>query len=203
MSKRHTAVGVIAAAGLSSGFVLAGDLPRVVDPQAEYQPLHYESVLNEYKAAGDVAPADWKQLNQEMSRLGGHMGHMDRSGESGENAAPPAGHNHSGHGRVPSAGSRPAGSGVGQEGHSSHGSLSRGEASGAPAMRPDQRRDGHSAHNHRQRPAAQQVKPSIDRAPAKSGPHSGHGTQPVKPAGGNSGHGGHGGHDHMGGMKHE
>lgn len=206
MSKKHTAGCAIAAAGLWSGFVLAGDFAQVVDPQAEFLPLHYESVLKDYRATEDVAPADWKQLNGEMSRLGGHMGHMDRSKASGGNAVPPSGHDHSGHGRKPSDGSRPAGSGGGHGGHSSHGSSSGREARGAPAMRPDESGDGHSTHNHRPRPGAQHVKPSVDRAPAKSAPHSGHGTQPakpVKPAGGYSGHEEHRGHDHMGGMKHE
>ena len=54
-------------------------------------PAGYRSVFVDYKPMADETVQDWRQANDEMGRLRGHMGHL-----SAENSAPSKAEQHSG-----------------------------------------------------------------------------------------------------------
>lgn len=47
------------------------------DPSVPVSAARYESAFEGYQAFQDQKPAPWKEINEEMGRLGGHAGHMD------------------------------------------------------------------------------------------------------------------------------
>lgn len=49
----------------------------------------YQSVFADYKPLQDEALHDWRQVNDEMGRLRGHMGHLGAN-----RSAPPSPHDH-------------------------------------------------------------------------------------------------------------
>ena len=59
------------------------------DSAASIPTSGYRSVFDDYQALRDEAMRDWRQVNDEMGRRRGHMGHLD-----GENPAPANTHRH-------------------------------------------------------------------------------------------------------------
>jgi hypothetical protein len=59
------------------------DAGRIFGPgdPAQTRPVEYRSVFGADRA-GEAAPADWRQANDEMARLRGHMGHLRDEGQS-------------------------------------------------------------------------------------------------------------------------
>lgn len=49
--------------------------PDPADPAAAAPALTYDSAFKTYVPQREVKPAAWKDLNDEMGRLGGHAGH--------------------------------------------------------------------------------------------------------------------------------
>lgn len=70
--------------------------PDPADPKTVVPVRPYESPFKDYRPYTDPEVGRWRQSNEEMGRLGGHMGHVPR--ESGTATRPgakppaPAGH---------------------------------------------------------------------------------------------------------------
>ena len=69
------------------------------DPKAAAPSRPYESAFKDYRPYVDPEIARWRESNEEMGRLGGHVGHVPGSvpprGAAPQPAKPPA---HAGHG---------------------------------------------------------------------------------------------------------
>ena len=73
--------------------------PDPADPKAAVPARPYESVLKDYRPYIDPDVAHWRQSNEEMGRLGGHVGHVPKAqGPTVQPAAkPPAQGGHGSH----------------------------------------------------------------------------------------------------------
>ena len=100
---KHAAVAFAAAffAGAAAGQVPVR--PDPADARAAAARPVYESAFKDYRRYADVEPARWRESNEEMGRLNGHMGHVQGS-RTGSGTPPPAGkapaksgHGHGGH----------------------------------------------------------------------------------------------------------
>lgn len=73
--------------------------PDPADPKAAVPARAYESAFKDYRPYADPEIVRWRQANDDMGRLGGHVGHVPR--ESGPTvkpgAKPPAPAGHGGH----------------------------------------------------------------------------------------------------------
>lgn len=52
------------------------------------EPGAYQSVLTDYRAYQEVEVASWREVNDAMERLGGHVGHMNGNGGHGMRPSP-------------------------------------------------------------------------------------------------------------------
>lgn len=66
---------------------------HAADPQAATPPVRHSSAFTGYRPLGEEKPAPWRDINDEVARIGGHIG-IFRSQASG---AAPAAAGHSGH----------------------------------------------------------------------------------------------------------
>jgi len=87
---KHALVAVIA---LAAHGPLAAAQPSAshtnpADPAAPVPSLHYESAFKGYRASRETPLAPWRDVNDEVARVGGHLGIV--RGQSGrtERAAP-------------------------------------------------------------------------------------------------------------------
>lgn len=73
--------------------------PDPADPNAAVPKRPYESVFKDYRPYVDSDVASWRQSNEEMGRLGGHVGHVPKAqGPTAKPAAkPPAQGGHGSH----------------------------------------------------------------------------------------------------------
>ncbi len=73
--------------------------PDPADPKLTVPARPYESAFKDYRPYVDPEVARWREANEEMGRLGGHVGHVPGSlpprGAAPQPAKPPA---HGGHG---------------------------------------------------------------------------------------------------------
>ena len=53
--------------------------PGPTDPKAPVPARPYESVFKDYRPYADADVARWRETNEEMGRLGGHVGHVSKS----------------------------------------------------------------------------------------------------------------------------
>jgi len=88
-------------AAVYAGSVVAQNPARrdAADPKAA-APVHpYESVFKDYRPYADPEVSGWRQSNEEMGRLGGHVGHVPKAqGPTVKPAAkPPAQSGHGSH----------------------------------------------------------------------------------------------------------
>jgi hypothetical protein len=72
--------------------------PDPADPKASAPARAYESAFKDYRRYNDPEPARWREANDEMGRLKGHVGHVPGSvpPRSAPAAQTPPGH--TGHG---------------------------------------------------------------------------------------------------------
>ncbi|MSO89242.1 MAG: hypothetical protein EXQ89_04640 [Rhodospirillaceae bacterium] len=70
---------IFLAAAASAGCVagLPAPMRDPVSPQAAAPAYRHESVFSTYRPAPDQGLGSWRAANDEMWRLGGHMGHID------------------------------------------------------------------------------------------------------------------------------
>ena len=68
--------------------------PKVVEPVRAY-----ESAFRDYRPYVDPEVARWRESNEEMGRLGGHVGHLPKTSDAMAKPAAkaPAGSSHGGH----------------------------------------------------------------------------------------------------------
>jgi hypothetical protein len=67
-----------AAAAFAAGVACAQNVVArdPLNPEAPVAPLEYRSPFADYRKAPDRALAPWRESNDEVKRLGGHMGHV-------------------------------------------------------------------------------------------------------------------------------
>lgn len=66
--------------------------PDPADPSAHVSSVRYESAFKTFRSSQEDGPAPdkgWRSANEEMGRLGGHVGHM-KEGAPQPDASPPA-----------------------------------------------------------------------------------------------------------------
>jgi len=73
--------------------------PDPADPKTAVPARPYESVFKDYRPYADPEVSGWRQSNEEMGRLGGHVGHVPKAqGLTVKPAAkPPAQSGHGSH----------------------------------------------------------------------------------------------------------
>lgn len=72
--------------------------PDPADPKAAVPARAYESTFKDYRPYADPDLVRWRQANDDMGRLGGHVGHVPREGGPARpGAKPPAPAGHGGH----------------------------------------------------------------------------------------------------------
>ncbi len=94
---------------IALALILTGSAWAGVDAPPAYPLLEYRSSLADYVPRREPVLSDWRAVNEEMERLGGHMGHA-REGAGGHD------HQHGG----PAAPGRDA-----ETGHAGHGGGAR------------------------------------------------------------------------------
>lgn len=77
-------------AALAAGCAAAQDKapPNPADPGTAVQATTYTSAFEGYAGFSEQDPADWRQLNEEVGRAGGHAG-IFGGGHGGHGAAKP------------------------------------------------------------------------------------------------------------------
>ena len=53
--------------------------PSVADPNAAVPAYRYESVFKDYRPYAEPEVARWRDANEEVGRIGGHMGHARKA----------------------------------------------------------------------------------------------------------------------------
>lgn len=66
------------------------------DPQALVPPPQHASAFNGYRPFRDEKPGPWREINDEVARVGGHLG-IFRSNAPAAQGAAPATNPHAGH----------------------------------------------------------------------------------------------------------
>ena len=77
---------VLAVSAAGSAVAQQTTRPDPADAKASVPAYRYESAFNDYRPYADPQAARWRDLNEEMSRLGGHLGHVAKPGEKGSPA---------------------------------------------------------------------------------------------------------------------
>ena len=75
------------AAGTASA--QSGSTTDPLDPNARVPAVDYRSPLSTYRPVRDPSVANWKETNEQVGRLGGHVGHTGAGQGSGKPAATP------------------------------------------------------------------------------------------------------------------
>lgn len=78
------AVGMLAPAALAQ----QSARPAPADPAATVPAVEYRSVLDGYQPYRDQEIADWRAVNDEVTRAGGHVGIMGGAGHGASTPAP-------------------------------------------------------------------------------------------------------------------
>jgi hypothetical protein len=89
-----------ALAALFAGAVAAQQpaRPDPADPKAAVPAQRYESVFKTYRPYADSELARWREANEEVGRLGGHVGHVPNAAQPRKPAPQvPAQSGHGGH----------------------------------------------------------------------------------------------------------
>lgn len=89
----------LAACAAGSAAAQTAAPPDPADPKAAAQARAYESAFRDYRPYVDPEIVRWRQSNEEMGRLGGHMGHVPRGTAATDKPGPrpPASAVHGGH----------------------------------------------------------------------------------------------------------
>jgi hypothetical protein len=61
--------------------------PDPADPKAVVPAHRYESAFKDYRAHADAELVRWREVNDEVGRIGGHTGHASKAGQP---AKPPS-----------------------------------------------------------------------------------------------------------------
>ncbi len=66
--------------------------PDPADSAAKVPAIEYRSVFEDYRADREQRPVPWREANDEMGRLGGHVGHVPGSVPPAKPAPKPPAH---------------------------------------------------------------------------------------------------------------
>lgn len=67
-----------AACFASASFAQSTARPDLADPAVRVPAPVYRSAFEDYRPFAEQAPAPWRELNDEVRRLGGHGGHVPK-----------------------------------------------------------------------------------------------------------------------------
>ena len=99
MKHVHWCLPVLAALAAGAAGAQSSARPDPADPKAGVPSRPYESAFRDYRPYVDADLSRWRESNEEMGRLGGHVGHVPGSvpprGAAPQPAKPPA---HASHG---------------------------------------------------------------------------------------------------------
>lgn len=84
----------LAALGLQSAAAIAQSRGNPSDPATAVPAIRYSSAFTGYRPLGDEKTAPWREINDEVARVGGHLGIL-RNQTPG--SAPAASGGHAGH----------------------------------------------------------------------------------------------------------
>ena len=94
----RTTLFTLAACFAGSAAAQTATRPDPADSKAAVPARAYESAFKDYRPYADPEVARWRQANEEMGRLGGHVGHVPREiGPARPGAKPSAPAGHGGH----------------------------------------------------------------------------------------------------------
>jgi hypothetical protein len=95
----RTVLFALAAAIAGSAAAQTPARPQAADPKAATASCPYESAFKDYRPYADPEIARWREANEEVGRLNGHVGHVTkRPGVAAKPAAkPPATGGHGAH----------------------------------------------------------------------------------------------------------
>ena len=98
----RTTLFALAACFAGSAAAQTATRPDPADPKAAIPTRAYESAFKDYRPYADPEIARWRQSNDDMGRLGGHMGHVgpvprETGAAAKPGAKPPASSIHGGH----------------------------------------------------------------------------------------------------------
>lgn len=82
------AVAALTAAGIASA--QQARTPDPADPARAVPPVRYQSVFTGFRAQPDDRQTPWRESNDEVRRLGGHVGHVPESAVTKPAPKPPA-----------------------------------------------------------------------------------------------------------------
>ena len=86
MSIRIAAAVVLLVAGSA-----AAQESSVLDPKAKNPGVVFRSVFEDYRPFGEQKPVDWRQANDEVRDVGGHLGLAKGQGPGGQTSKPQPG----------------------------------------------------------------------------------------------------------------
>ena len=83
---------MLAACVASSATAQTAARPDPADPKAAVPARPYEPVFKDYRPYLDPEVSRWRQSNEEMGRLGGHVGHVPKAQGATPKPAAQGGH---------------------------------------------------------------------------------------------------------------
>jgi hypothetical protein len=83
-------IGAAAACAASAACAQGVAARDPLDPKAPVPPLEYRSPFADYRSARDLVIAPWRESNDEVKRLGGHMGHVTKTPTASQPQEPAA-----------------------------------------------------------------------------------------------------------------
>jgi hypothetical protein len=82
---------VLAVAGAGAAAAQQPQRPNPADPKANVPALEHRSVFEGYRRYAEPEVSGWREMNDEVGRIGGHVG-MHRQGGATKPAAKPPAH---------------------------------------------------------------------------------------------------------------
>jgi hypothetical protein len=96
---KRTMLLLLAAAAGGAAYAQSGGADDVREPQAKVPPPVYQSAFQDYRPYREQEPASWREVNEEVARIGGHidvMKHADSPDKPQKADKPAAGGGHQG-----------------------------------------------------------------------------------------------------------
>jgi hypothetical protein len=92
----HKAVFFVVAAAMAGLAAAQQPRPAPADPKAKVPAVEHRSAFESYRRHTEPEVSGWREMNDEVGRIGGHVG-MHRQGTAKPGAKPPAEAGHGGH----------------------------------------------------------------------------------------------------------
>jgi hypothetical protein len=72
--QKRTMLGALAMVVAGAAAAQNAPQPGPADPKARTQPAEYRSAFTDYRRYSEPEIADWRAVNDEVARVGGHLG---------------------------------------------------------------------------------------------------------------------------------